>query len=484
MNFRYVGKLLGGVNLFLCALMLPSLLLALADGVGWQPFGLTIGLGALITGLALARWRGSVGEIQRREGFLLVVAIWLSASLVGALPFWFSGYFESFTDAFFEAVSGYTTTGATVMARVSHLPRGLLLWRAMMQWLGGMGIVLLSLAVMPLLGIGGVHLFKAEVPGPSVEKIRPRIRATAKLLWWVYAALTGAAVLSLWWAGMTPFDAVCHAFTVMSTGGFSTHDHGIMGFASPAIEGVLIVFMLLAGCNFVLHYHALTGRWKIYAGNEEFRWYLGAFSAISVGVLGLLMVGRIGVSFGGNLRDALFQTASLMTTTGYHSADFEVWRQAVPGVFMLLTLAFFLGGMGGSTAGGIKIARIVVVLKVMYNALRGLTHPRALIRLRVNDVPLPQDRQTIILVFIGLHLMVFLLGATIMAVLGLDVVSAVSSTAACLNNIGPGFGVVGPLDNYAALPGAGKWVLAVIMLIGRLELFTVLVLFIPDFWRK
>ncbi|MCA1808373.1 MAG: TrkH family potassium uptake protein, partial [Lentisphaerae bacterium] len=314
MNIRLIFKLLGGVNLFLCLFMLPPLLLAVVEGDGWSEFAWSLLIGMSFSGLLLWRFRGLTGELRVREGFLLVALVWCLCSLFGALPFYFSGHFGSFTSAVFESVSGYTTTGATVLAQVSTLSRGLLLWRSMIQWLGGMGIVLLSLAVMPLLGFGAVQLFKAEVPGPEMERIQPRVRATAKLLWWVYLLLTAVAAFCLMAAGMSPFDALCHALTVMATGGFSTHDQGVMGYQSPMIEIVLIFFMLLAGVNFVLHYHALCGRRRAYIEHEEFRWYIGLFLMISAAIAGLLVVHGLAGPLPAQIRHALFQTASMMTT--------------------------------------------------------------------------------------------------------------------------------------------------------------------------
>ncbi len=484
MKIGLILKLLGGVNLFLCAFMIPPLLLAILDDNGWRHFALSMGVSLLVSGLLLSCFRGARGEIRIRDGLLLVTLVWCLSALSGALPFYFSGYFASFTDAVFESISGYTTTGATILPGVSHLPRGLLLWRAMIQWIGGMGIVLLSLAVMPVLGFGGVLLFKAEVPGPSVERIRPRIRVTAKLLWWIYAMLTVAAAIFLMLAGMPVFDSVCHAFTVMATGGFSTHDQGIMGYRNPMIEMVLIIFMLLAGINFVLHYHALTGHWKAYTKNEQFRWYIGLLALISIAVAGLLIANGLEDSTAARIRHAVFQTVSLMTTTGYHSADFEAWRPIAPAVFVLLMTAMWCGGMAGSTGGGVKTARVITILKLMRNSLRSLTHPRALIPLRLNGNTLPERQINMITAFLALHLTVFLLTSLILAAMGLDVVSALSATAASLNNIGPGFGIVGPLENYATIPVAGKWILAIVMIVGRLELFTMLVLLTPDFWRR
>lgn len=484
MNYRQIFKLLGGVNLFLCGFMAPPLVFGLIEGRGWAPFALTVGLSAGLWVPVLLKARGVPGEVTRREGFALVVLVWLSASFFGALPFHLSGEFGSFTNAFFESVSGYTTTGATILPRVSHLPRSILLWRSMIQWLGGMGIVLLSMAILPLLGFGAVQLFKAEMPGPSMERIRPRIRATATLLWWVYAIITGAAAVCLFLAGMRPFDAVCHALTALATGGFSTHDAGIPGFASPAIEWVLTLFMLVAGCNFVLHYRALKGRWRSYGENEEFRWYMGFFGVLSLALFVVLALHHTGGTPWERVRHSMFQVASMMTTTGYHSADYEQWQQAAPAVFMLLVVAMFLGGMGGSTAGGIKTARVIAYLKLARNGLRGLAHPRALLRLRVNGVAIPDSMLKTILAFLCLHVSIFLGVSMAMAMMELDVVTALSATAACLNNIGPGFGGVGPADNYAFIPALGKWVLMAAMLIGRLELFTILVLATPAFWRR
>lgn len=484
MNFRQLSRLLGGMNLLLSAFMLPPLGLGVIDGRGWHPFVWSIGFCLLISALPFALFRGNPADITRRQGFALVTLAWLSASVFGSLPFYFSGYFGSFTQAFFEAVSGFTTTGATILPRVSHLPRSILLWRSMIQWLGGMGIVLLTMAIMPLLGVGGVMLFKAEVPGPSVEKLRPRIRATAKLLWWVYAILTAFAACSLWFAGMDVFDAVCHAFTALATGGFSVHDAGVMGYDNAAVEWVLILFMLIAGCNFVLHYHAFRGRLLTYAGNEEFRWYIGFFLGISLAVLLSLAVGEKPVELGQQIRHALFQTASLMTTTGFHSADFEAWRLSAPAVLVLLTVAMFLGGMGGSTGGGVKTVRVVAAIKLVQNTLHQLLHPRAVTRIRLDGEPLSQNPLNIMMGFLCLHGLLFVSVATLMAMLGLDGITSVSATAACLNNIGPGFQAVGPLSNYGAIPSVGLWILAITMLIGRLELFTVIIMLTPGYWRS
>ncbi len=490
MNIRLIMKLLGGINIFLgCTMFVPAIY-SLFDGMnGFPQFAISIAISIVVSLLLFIPNRKVDGEISHKDGFAVVGLVWISMSIFGALPFLLSNGFGGFTNSLFESISGFTTTGSTILgsgntAKISSLPNSILLWRSMIQWLGGMGIVLLSMAILPLLGIGGAMLFRAEVPGHSKEKITPRIKETAKFLWWIYLIITALEFCSLMLAGMMPFDAICHSFTTMATGGFSPKDAGIMYFNSGLIEMILTFFMLVAGCNFALHFLALRGKPLKYIFDEEFRWYWMMFFVLSVFVAAILLITGYYDNIVESLRYAMFQVASLMTTTGYHSADFELWRIAAPSVAFILLIAMFLGGMSGSTGGGMKTARIVLLFKATYNSIREIIHPRAVTNVRMNGLVVQDRIVKLVAFFFILYIMIFLLSTLIISMLGIDLVTSVSAVAACLNNIGPGFNGVGPLANFDTIPIVGKWLLMLNMLIGRLELYTIVLLFIPEFWRR
>lgn len=419
-------------------------------------------------------------EVRHREGMAVVALSWLSASLFGALPFYLSGVFPSYLDSVFEAMSGFTTTGASVLTQIEGLPQGILFWRSLTHWLGGMGIIVLTIAILPILGVGGMQLFKAEVPGPVADKLQPRIAETARLLWQVYLVFTGAEVLLLHFGGMTLFDSFCHTFGTLATGGFSTKNASIGYYNSVYIDVVVTVFMLLSGINFALHYQALTGNLKTFHRNSEMRFFLGVFL---VGTLlaawSIWRAGQYGL--GNSIRYAAFQVASILTTTGYATADYEKWPYLAQ---LVLVLFFFIGGSAGSTGGGIKCMRIMVLLKHSYRELRRLIHPRGVIPVKLQGRVVPDEVLNSVWGFFTLYLALFAVAAVILAAMGLDLATSFTAVAATIGNIGPGLGTVGPAENYAHLPYAAKAILVLCMLLGRLEIYTVFILFVPEFWEK
>ncbi|MCL3780580.1 TrkH family potassium uptake protein [Prolixibacteraceae bacterium JC049] len=439
---------------------------------------------ALATGgvgaLSFLLTRNAKNNIGKREGFIIVSLVWVVFSFFGALPYMLSNSIPSLTDAFFETMSGFTTTGSSILNDIEALPHGILFWRSLTQWLGGMGIIVLSLAILPFFGIGGMQLFMAEVPGPTPDKLSPKLRHTAMSLWGIYVLFTLLETILLKIGGMTFFDAINHSFTTMATGGYSTKQASVAHFTSPFIQYVIIVFMFLAGTNFTLSYFALQGKLSKVYKNEEFRAYfffIAMFTAIiAVGLyLTTNMKGELA------FRDALFQVVSIITTTGYATADYLVWH---PFLTILIFALFFFGGSAGSTGGGIKIVRIVLLLKNSYYELRRLLHPNAIVPVRFNHRSVPEQIVTNILAFFMFYMMVFFMSVIVFSVIEPDFASSIGAVATCLGNIGPGLGNVGPVENFHHVHPFGKWFLSFLMLLGRLELFTVLVLFSPAFWKK
>jgi trk system potassium uptake protein TrkH len=378
-------------------------------------------------------------------------------------------------------MSGFTTTGASVLTNIEANPRGILFWRSLTHWLGGMGIIVLSLAILPFLGVGGMQLFKAEVPGPVPEKLTPRIQQTAFLLWAVYVLLSLAETLLLMVAGMNLFDALTHTFGTMATGGFSPKNLSVGFYRSPFVDWIITVFMFLAGANFTLHYFALRGRLSVFWKDEEFRFYTWITLFGTATVMAIHLAGNAYSSAGDALRFSAFQVVSILTTTGFVTADFEKWPAYTQ---LLLLVLMFVGGCAGSTGGGMKNIRILLLAKQAGAEIRRLLHPRSVIVPRIGGKVVEREAMNSVAVFFVVYMALFVGASLFMAGLGLDLVSAISSVAATLGNIGPGLGIVGPMDNYAAVPQAGKWILSACMLLGRLELFTVLMLFVPGTWRK
>lgn len=481
MNLRAVATVLGFLALIIAASLLVPAAAALIAGESDFPAWLAAAAVAGGVGLAGRRFGGRAPEIRVREGFAVVTLGWLACSVLGALPFMLSRQIPGFTDAVFEAVSGFTTTGASILKDVEACSRATLLWRALTHWLGGMGIVLVAVAVLPLFGVGGMQLYRAEVPGPVPDRLTPRVRETARRLWAIYALLTAAEVLALVLAGMGPFDAVCHSFATLATGGFSTRNASVGAYGSPAVEWIVIVFMFLAGCNFSLHYLALAGRWRAYHRDEEWRFYL----AVTLGAAALIALVLIPTGHYTSpeplLRSATFQVVSIMTTTGFATADFALWPAAMQFVLLLLMC---IGGCAGSTGGGIKVMRVVVLLKQAKLELKRMVHPRAVYTPWYNGRPLPAGLPANVLGFFLFFVLIGLASILTLALGGHDLVTAAGAVAASLGNVGPGLGSVGPAANYAHLAIWEKWVLIFCMLVGRLEIYTVLVLLLPDAWRR
>lgn len=436
-------------------------------------------------GLAWLCRSGRTEMLTAREGLAVVGLCWLAAVMVGALPYIFCELL-SLPDAVFESASGFTTTGATVLKDIEAVPQGLLLWRSLTHWLGGMGIIVLSLAVLPMIGLGGMQLYKAEVPGPAPDKLTPRVRDTAKLLWKVYALLTLAEIVLLILAGMTVFDAINHTFATVATGGFSTKNASVGAYPSPVIQWIIIVFMFVAGINFALHFRMLRGEVRAYAKNTECRAYCG----VILGVTGLMMANlalthtmpvQSLAEFEALLRAAAFQTVSLMTTTGFVTENYALWP---PLCLVAVLLISFMGGSAGSTGGGFKVMRVVVVFRFMYLEIFQILHPRSVRHLKIQGQALPPGVLTGVLGFLALYLVILILGTLVGAAWGLDLVTSFTASLTCLSNVGPGLGAVGPVDNFSALPTAIKGLLTLIMLLGRLELYALIVLFVPEFWRR
>lgn len=418
-------------------------------------------------------------QIGKREGYIIVTFAWIIISVFGALPFFISQAIPNYTDAFFETISGFTTTGASILNDVEAMPKGLLFWRSMTQWIGGMGIIVLSLAILPLLGIGGMQLFVAEVPGPAPDKLHPRITQTAKKLWGIYVLLTGIETILLMTGGMNLFDALCHAFGTMATGGFSTQNNSVADY-SPYIQYIIIVFMIIAGTNFTLHFFVLKGHFRKVWNNEEYRFYIYTILIVS-GVITTALLISHHTGFEKDFREAMFQTVSIITTTGYVTANYLSWPFFV---WLLIFMLMFTGGCAGSTGGGIKMIRQLLLLKNSRLELKRLIHPLAVIPVRLNGKTVPQSIIFNVLAFFLIYALIFAFGSLFMSMLGLDFESSIGSVAATLGNIGPGIGSVGPISNYSTIPDIGKWFLSFLMLLGRLELFTVLVLFSRVFWKK
>ncbi len=553
-DWKAITGIMGVLLVALGAALVVPALVGLAYGEAeWWAFAATAS-GSLVGGAALWKLFRPQDEIRVREGFAIVALAWLVLSLVGALPWVMTGTLDQFADAFFEVMSGFTTTGATILGgadtpQIEAVPNAFLLWRSLTHWLGGMGIIVLTIAVLPMLGVGGMQLFKAEVPGPSADKLTPRVTETAKRLWAIYVALTALQTLALLPA-MSFFDAVNHAMATLATGGFSTENGSVGQYESAYIDWVVTVFMVLAGMNFALHYRLLHRDWAA-TNNEELKVYFSIIAGATVFLTLVLWTptgdllpapvtldgeivtqqvvdevtaegavvdevqtedatrvggedigggaqeadraealadraerGRTVVrydSFPNALRYGAFQAASIITTTGFGTADYEVWP---PLALVILFALFFVGGMAGSTGGGVKVVRVLLILKNSFRELRQLVHPQAILPIRLDHRVVPEGIIRNVLSFIVLYIGLIGAGTLMMGFLGLDIWSAFSATFSCVGNVGPAFGAMGPTENYTHVPTAGKWILSILMMAGRLEIFTVLLLFTPSFWKR
>ena len=419
-------------------------------------------------------------DLKRRDGYLIVTSSWVCMCLFGMLPYIITGQIPNASNAFFETVSGYTTTGATILDDIESLDHSILYWRSLTQWIGGMGIIVLAVAILPFLGIGGMQLFVAEAPVFSLDKLQPRIKETAKRLWIIYISFTILLFFILWAEGMNLFDAVNHAMTTFATGGFSTKNASIGYFESPLIQYTIILFMIISATNFTLTYFALKLDFRKVINNEEFRIYFSFILILTLIVFSTLVF--IDNSYlEETFRDSLFNIASIVTTSGFTTADFTGWTEFITILFFIL---MFFGACAGSTSGGIKIVRHVILLKNSYIEIKKQLHQSGVFPLKFNNRRVPAEVVSNILAFTMVYVVVFSLGSIIMTIMGVDFMTSIGSVAATLGNVGPGIGDVGPSSTYNSIPVGGKWVLSLLMFIGRLELFTFLMIITPIFWRN
>jgi len=481
MRLLYVFHLISILAFFLGIAMLAPLLVSIIykDGSHW----------AFIKAILLTTFTGSMGyfflkrhrnaELSHREGIAIVAIGWLAAGIFGALPYIFANVFDSFVNAFFESVSGFTTTGASVLNEIESLSHSILFWRSLTQWLGGMGIIVLSIAILPFLGVGGMQLYKAEAPTLMVDKLRPRISETAKSLWKVYVFISLCEIFLLSTGGMDFFDALCHTFTTMPTGGFSTKNASIAHYKSAYFDGIIIFFMLLAGINFSLHYRVLKGEVRSFFRDTELRFFLFIISVFII--LVSFNIYNHYHNILKTIRYASFQVCSIITTTGYVTFDFDTWPTLSK---IILLTCMFLGACAGSTGGGIKCVRLLLLLKCAYKEIFKLIHPHAVTQIKLGKKAIPSDVISGVIGLFVLYISLFIVFSMSLAAMGMDFISSIAAVAATMGNIGPGLAMVGPVKNYDLVPYFGKWVLILCMLLGRLEIYTIIVLFTPEFWRK
>jgi trk system potassium uptake protein TrkH len=479
-HFKAIGKIMGALLMLFALLMLPGVGFAYYFKSGDEMSLISAVSVSFIVGLLLFfSFSKQDQNIRKREGYMIVSVSWILMSIFGMLPYLFSGTIDTYSDAIFETVSGLTTTGATILTDIEATPKGILFWRSMTQWIGGLGIIVLTVAIFPLLGIGGIELFVAETPGPTSDKLHPRIRETAKRLWFVYVGLTVLVGILYYIGGMTFYDAVNHALTTMATGGFSTKNASMAFYDSAFIHYTAVIFMFTSGVNYTVIYFGLTGKFDKVLRSDEFKAY-----AISVIIITLLLAAPVYYYSGSGIekafRDTLFQVVSLITTTGYVTADYTSYH---PGLTLVFFMFLFLGASAGSTSGGIKFVRHLTFVKNSWLEFKRIVHPRAIVPLKINGDRVTGKIITHIMNFLLIYLMIFVLGSIVIALMGYDILTSFGAVASALGNVGPSMGKVGPLDNFAFFSGPAKLFLSFLMLLGRLELFTILVLFTPYFWR-
>lgn len=484
MNFKQIVKTVSILILIISVFMLFPVLVAFyyneTDMI--RHFLNPLGFSSILLFFVIRyTWKSSDQQrsMNIRDGFLLVTLSWIFSTFLGAFPFWLSGKIPSFADAYFETMSGFTTTGASILTDIESLPKCLLFWRSLTHWLGGMGIVVLTVALLPMLGAGGVHLLKAEAPGPTVDKTMPRIKDTAKTLWIVYVAFTVMETILLMFGGMDLFDALTHTFGTLATGGFSTKNTSVGHFNSAYIDGIITLFMVMAGINFALYYKAISeGIFRVIK-NIELKVYLAIFFLVSIGIAWSL-TNTVYPSFLTSFRYSSFQTASILTTTGFATANYDVWPEFAKSLLFLL---MFIGGCSGSTGGGIKVIRLVALFKLGVHEMKCMAHPRGIFNLEMDDQELHKNFLYPVAGFVFFYILMLLVTTLVVAASGYDVLSSFSTALATLGNIGPGFNLVGPTCNYSHFSDFVIWFLSFIMLLGRLELYTVLILITGRFWK-
>ena len=465
--------------------MIPCVFVSVQDGTyDRAAFLFSISAGVILSFLMILpmfmageKFSDSIKKIGIREGIGVTGFTWIFASSIGALPYYFANVVNSYVDAFFETMSGFTTTGATILAEIQSAPRGILLWRSLTHWMGGMGIIVLSLAVLPFLGLRGIELYKAEVPGVNAEKVTPRLQQTAKRLWLLYIFLTFSETALLMLGGMNFFDAFNHSCATIATGGFSTKNDSIAYFQSPYIEWVIIIFMFLSGVNFSLYFLLFAKNFTEFYKDEEFKLYLKIIAVCSIAITIKLYFSGFGFMF----REALFHVISIMTTTGFVSQDYNAWPEFAKFIFVLL---MFTGASGGSTGGGFKISRIIILGRKLRTEFTKLLHPRAVIVPRLNERPLNDNTMNATIAFFILFMLLVGVGTLITTACDVDILTALTGVLTCLSNVGPGLNFLGPVDNFSALPALVKWLFALLMLAGRLELFAVALLVYPGTYKK
>ncbi|UII21847.1 TrkH family potassium uptake protein [Fulvivirga ligni] len=480
-NIKLILNILGILLVFNGVFMLLCVPFSLYYRESWWHLTASGFITAAVGGLmVLGTHKNTNKELKKKDGYLIVTLGWLIMSFFGTIPYLLSESIPDLTNAFFETISGYTTTGASILNNIEGVPKGILFWRSLTQWIGGMGIIVLAVAILPILGIGGMQLFVAEAPGISPDKMKPRIKEVAKRLWFIYLGLTAAETLLLALGGMTFYDAINHSLTTMATGGFSTKNASVAYYESAYIQYVIIIFMFLAGTNFTITYFGLKGKFRKVWDNEEFRNYLYITVILSV-CISFFVFSSKWEGFEKSFRDSLFQVVSVITTTGFVSADYTAWAPFLTIIFFLL---MFTGASAGSTAGGIKIVRHTLLFKNSFLEMKRQLHPSAIIPVRLNGMAVSRDITYNVLAFIMIYLLVYGVGVFLLSFTGEEFDTALGAVATCLGNIGPGLGAVGPVDNFYNITPFGKWLLSFLMLLGRLELFTVLMLFNKNFWQK
>jgi len=480
MNYKLIVRFIGLLLLVEGSAMLVAMVVSLLTGGSDFPALVLSALACGVIGLVAFFTTMKVEKsISKKEGYLIVTLVWAVFSLFGSLPYLLSGTIHGMANAFFETMSGFTTTGASVVDNIESFPKGILFWRAMTHWLGGMGIVVLALSILPSYG-GGLMMYDAESPGPVVERLSPHIYQTARIVWLVYLFFTVLETLLLCLGGMSLFDSICHSFATMATGGFSTRQASIAYWSSPYIQYVLTFFMIIAGTNFTLLYFALKGKFfKLYR-DEEFRYYLLFILGFTILIFSGLLI-TTSKPAEQAFRNSLFTVVSIITTTGFVSVDYLQWT---PVLYMLVFALFFFGGSAGSTGGGVKIVRVVMVLKNSYYELRRIIHPHAVIPVRFNKRAVEARIVNNVLAFFMFYILIFFFSSVLFMIFEPDMITSMGAVATCLGNIGPGLGTVGPAFTFSPVNDLGKWFLSFLMMLGRLELFTVLVIFSPSFWRE